>query len=75
MDCDSAQVFEYSFTRDTSVALLRVRRAATGNAFVFTSYGVSAPDFKQFVTCLNSVFISYLLVIYNLYSLHTMGSP
>ena len=70
MDCDSAQVFEYGFTHDTSVALLRVRKAATGNTF-----GVSAPDFKQFVTCLNSVFISYLLVIYNLYSLHAMGSP
>ena len=73
MDHDFEQDFECCFTYDTFIALLRVRRAATSHTFIFT-YGVSACDFEQFVACLNSVFTSYLLVIYNLSSLHAMRS-
>ena len=39
MDNDFEQDFKCCFMCDTSVALLRVRRAATNHAFVF-AYGV-----------------------------------
>ena len=51
MDHDSEQVFECGFTRDTSAALRRVRRAATTHSFVFIAYCVSASDFEQFFSC------------------------
>lgn len=51
MDHDSEPVFKCGFTRDTSVALRRVRRAATTHNFVFIAYCVSASDFEQVASC------------------------
>ena len=51
IDHDSEQVFKCGFTRDTSAALCRVRRAATTHNFVFIACCVSASDFEQVASC------------------------
>ena len=51
MDHDSEQVFKCGFTRDTSAALCRVRRAATTHSFVFIACCVNASDFEQVASC------------------------